>query len=68
MDSLTQLAQLGPLLAGSVGGITPDQLDGPTPCGGQTFGPAVEPPPDATPIQRFAAYTGRRPFAPESAR
>jgi uncharacterized protein (TIGR03086 family) len=28
---------------------------------GQTFGDAVEPPPDATPIQRLAAYTGRRP-------
>jgi uncharacterized protein (TIGR03086 family) len=27
---------------------------------GQTFGPAVEPPPDATPIERLAAYTGRR--------
>ena len=26
----------------------------------RTFGPAVEPPPDATPIERLAAYTGRR--------
>jgi uncharacterized protein (TIGR03086 family) len=32
MDPLTQLAQLGPLLAGIVGAITPDQLDRPTPC------------------------------------
>jgi uncharacterized protein (TIGR03086 family) len=32
MDPLTQLAQLGPLLAGIVGAITPDQLDRPTTC------------------------------------
>lgn len=32
MDPLTQLDQLAPLLAGVVGGITPDQLDQPTPC------------------------------------
>src|SRR5437764_8802740 len=32
MDPLTQLAQLGPLLAGTVGAINPDQLDRPTPC------------------------------------
>lgn len=30
---------------------------------GQTFGPAVEPSPDATPIERLAAYTGRRAHA-----
>jgi uncharacterized protein (TIGR03086 family) len=186
MDPLTQLAQLGPLLAGIVGAITPDQLDRPTPCAeftvrgvlehmiggatafaaayrgetptepdtsdvlaafgpalndlaaaisapgalertvtapfgelpgdtfarfvvldglvhgwdlatatgqaynppdelvaevdafahqtldplrdGQTFGPAVDPPPDATPIERLAAYTGRRPLSPEATR
>ena len=28
---------------------------------GETFGPEVEPPADATPIERLAAYTGRRP-------
>jgi uncharacterized protein (TIGR03086 family) len=27
---------------------------------GDTFAPAVEPPPSATPIQRLAAFTGRR--------
>jgi uncharacterized protein (TIGR03086 family) len=27
---------------------------------GDTFAPAVEPPPEATPIQRLAAFTGRR--------
>lgn len=32
MDPLEQLDQLAPLLAGVVGGITPDQLDRPTPC------------------------------------
>lgn len=34
---------------------------------GQTFGPAVEPRPDATPIERLATYTGRRPLAAEAA-
>ena len=28
---------------------------------GDTFAPAVEPPPSATPIERLAAFTGRRP-------
>jgi uncharacterized protein (TIGR03086 family) len=28
---------------------------------GDTFGPAVEPPPSASPIQRLAAFTGRQP-------
>ena len=32
MDALTQFSHVGPLLAGVVGGITPDQLDRPTPC------------------------------------
>lgn len=32
MDALTQFGHVGPLLAGVVGGITPDQLDLPTPC------------------------------------
>jgi uncharacterized protein (TIGR03086 family) len=32
MDTLTQFGHVGPLLAGVVGGITPDQLDRPTPC------------------------------------
>jgi uncharacterized protein (TIGR03086 family) len=32
MDVLTQLDELGPLLAGTVGGIAPTQLDRPTPC------------------------------------
>ena len=31
--------------------------------GGATFGAAVEPAADATPIERLAAYTGRRPLA-----
>ena len=32
MDVLQQLDEVGPLLAGTVGGIRPDQLDEPTPC------------------------------------
>lgn len=32
MDPLTQLDQLAPLLGQVVGGISPDQLDAPTPC------------------------------------
>jgi uncharacterized protein (TIGR03086 family) len=32
MDPRDQLAEVGPLLAGVVSGITPDQLDAPTPC------------------------------------
>ena len=32
MDPRSQLAEVGPLLAGVVSGITPDQLDAPTPC------------------------------------
>ncbi len=32
MDVLAQLDELGPLLAGVVGGIRPDQLDNATPC------------------------------------
>ncbi|MGH9188305.1 MAG: TIGR03086 family metal-binding protein [Acidimicrobiales bacterium] len=42
MDPLTQLAQLGPLLAGTVGAITPDQLDRPTPCAGLTVRGVLE--------------------------
>ncbi len=32
MDVLTQIDELGPVLAGVIGGITPDQLDNKTPC------------------------------------
>ena len=32
MEALDQLDQLGPLVAGVVSGIRPDQLDNPTPC------------------------------------
>ena len=32
MDPITQLEQLGPHLGAVVAGITPDQLDNPTPC------------------------------------
>jgi len=32
MDVLTQFDELGPMLGGVVGAITPDELDAPTPC------------------------------------
>lgn len=35
---------------------------------GQTFGDAVEPPADATPIEQLTAYTGRRPLAGATSR
>jgi uncharacterized protein (TIGR03086 family) len=35
---------------------------------GQTFGPALEPPPNATPIERLAAYAGRRPLTTDAKR
>jgi uncharacterized protein (TIGR03086 family) len=35
---------------------------------GQTFAAAVEPAPDATPIERLAAYTGRHPLPTETTR
>jgi hypothetical protein len=42
MDTLTQLGHLGPLLAGVVGGIRPDQLDEPTPCSQYTVRGVLE--------------------------
>lgn len=42
MDVVSQLDQLGPALAGVVGGITPDQLDAATPCDGFTVRGVLE--------------------------
>jgi uncharacterized protein (TIGR03086 family) len=42
MDPLTQLDQLGPVVAGVVGEITPDQLDRPTPCADFTVAGVLE--------------------------
>jgi uncharacterized protein (TIGR03086 family) len=42
MDVLTQLDELGPLLAAVVGAITPDQLDHPTPCANFTVRGVLE--------------------------
>lgn len=42
MDPLTQLGRLGPLLGGVVSGISPDQLDRPTPCADFTVGGVLE--------------------------
>jgi uncharacterized protein (TIGR03086 family) len=42
MDPLTQFERLGPLLMGVVEGITPDQLDRPTPCSEYTVKGVLE--------------------------
>jgi uncharacterized protein (TIGR03086 family) len=42
MDVLSQLDELGPLLAGVVGGISADQLDRPTPCSEYTVRGVLE--------------------------
>jgi len=42
MDVHSSLDELGPLLAGVVGGISPDQLDNPTPCARLTVGGVLE--------------------------
>jgi uncharacterized protein (TIGR03086 family) len=42
MDVLRQLDTLGPLLAGTVGGITPDELDNETPCAAFTVRGVLE--------------------------
>lgn len=42
MDPLTQLGEVGPLLAGVVGAIHPEQLDRPTPCDGFTVRGVLE--------------------------
>ena len=42
MDVLSQLDELGPLLAGVVGGISPAQLDNPTPCSAFTVQGVLE--------------------------
>jgi uncharacterized protein (TIGR03086 family) len=42
MDVLSQLDEVGPLLAGTVGGIRPDQLDDPTPCAALTVRGVLE--------------------------
>ena len=42
MDPRSQLDEVGPLLAGVVGNITPDQLDTPTPCASFTVRGVLE--------------------------
>ena len=42
MDTITQVSHLGPLLAGVVGAITPEQLDQPTPCADYTVRGVLE--------------------------
>ena len=42
MDPLTQLDRLGPALGDIVAGITPEQLDDPTPCADSTIRGVLE--------------------------
>jgi uncharacterized protein (TIGR03086 family) len=42
MDVLSRLDELGPVLAGAAGGISPAQLDDPTPCAGFTVRGVLE--------------------------
>jgi uncharacterized protein (TIGR03086 family) len=65
MDPRSQLEQVGPLLAGVVGGITPDQLDNPTPCDGFTVrGVLVHMIGGATAFT--AAFRGTEPTTPDT--
>jgi uncharacterized protein (TIGR03086 family) len=62
MDPLSQLDQLAPLLAGVVGGISADQLDGPTPCAEFTVRGVLEHMIGGA-TMFAAAYRGQRPSA-----
>jgi hypothetical protein len=59
MDVATQLEELGPNLGAAVGGLTATDLL-PSLRDGDTFAAEVQPPPDATPMERLAAFTGRQ--------
>ena len=64
MDPLTQLEQLGPHLGGVVAGISPDQLDNPTPCADYTVRGVLEH--MLTGGTAFAAaYRGEAPTEPD---
>lgn len=64
MDPLTQLGRLGPLLGGVVSGISPDQLDRPTPCAGFTVGGVLEHMIGGA-TAFAAAYRGQPPLDPD---
>jgi uncharacterized protein (TIGR03086 family) len=64
MDTLTQFGHVGPLLAGVVGGIRPDQLDRPTPCSQFTVRGVLEHMIGGA-TAFAAAYRGESPAEPE---
>ena len=64
MDPLTQLDQLGPHLGGVVAGITPDQLDRPTPCADFTVRGVLEHMIGGATVFA-AAYRGEAPAEPD---
>ena len=64
MDPITQLEQLGPHLGGVVAGITPDQLDNPTPCADFTVRGVLEHM-LAGATAFAAAYRGEEPGEPD---
>ena len=65
MDPLTQLGQVGPLLAGVVADITPDQLDRPTPCAEFTVRGVLEHMTGGA-TMFAAAYRGETPAEPDT--
>ena len=64
METLTQFGHVGPLLAGVVGNITPDQLDRPTPCRQFTVRGVLEHMIGGA-TAFAAAYRGETPTAPD---
>jgi uncharacterized protein (TIGR03086 family) len=64
MDVLSQLDEVGPLLAGVVGGITPDDLDNATPCAGFTVRGVLEHMIGGA-TMFAAAYRGEEPTEPD---
>jgi uncharacterized protein (TIGR03086 family) len=66
MDALSQLDELGPLLAGTVSEITPDQLDNATPCADFTVHGVLEHMIGGA-TMFTAAFRGTEPTAPETA-
>ena len=65
MDPRDQLAEVGPLLAGVVSGITPDQLDAPTPCADFTVRGVLEHMIGGATLFA-AAYNGEQPAEPDT--
>src|SRR5579859_1544539 len=66
MDLITQLDQLGPHLGAVVAGITPDQLDNPTPCAEFTVRGVLEHMIGGA-TAFAAAYRGSKPAEPDLA-